>query len=439
MFRNAKMRYKIGIILLLTAYISLGLYLVTSSSSYKAFQQRGKTDKIKLVMVVPAAQFSDKIYADTIREFEESNPDIEVEFQTVAGNYYQKLLVMIAGNISPDLMWMGQSFSEFADRGVFLDITDRIKKDPSINLDDYQQTVLSWYIRDAKIYALPFGTDIGFIVYNKDLFRKAGLPFPSDEWTFEEFLEAAKKLASAPGDGTPKSYGYQGKIDLGVFGAQIISHDGKQTILCSSPEMIKYFKTNMSMYKDWKVTPRPQENMMQGLDNYSYFAQGRTAMMQFYTWDLPFMQAKFGDMDWDIVSNPKVKQKAQWASSQAIVMSKYTRHPDEAWKLLKAFQSREFMVAMSYRGIPPNLRYAEDAVKQHTGKPEGYKKLLAMTSYLSPVPRVPHLQELMALYYNASEQIWAERTSPEEAMKKLEKEMRKRISESTVVKTGGDK
>jgi len=390
-------------------------------------------------MAVPAAQHSDKIYTDIISEFEKKNPDINVELQTIAGNYYQKLLVMIAGNVAPDLMWMGQSFSEFADRRVFLDLTDRITKDPDIKLDDYQQAVLNWYIRDKRMYALPFGIDIGFIAYNKELFRKVGIAYPSDDWTFEEFLVIAKNLTMEAENGKPKRYGFHGKIDLGVFGAQIISHDGKQEIMCNSPEMIKYFRTNMSLYKDWKTTPRPQENMMQGLDRYSYFAQERTAMMVFYTWDLPFMLARFGELDWDIVSNPKVKQKAQWASSQAIAISGNTKHPDEAWKLFKEFQSKEFMIAMSYCSFPPNLRYAEAAVERRIGKPENYRGFLKMITYLSPTPRVPHLQELMAMYFNASEKIWVERATPEEAMTRLEKELKEKITRNTVLKIEGNK
>ena len=59
-------------------------------------------------------------YESAIAKFEAEHPQIEVELLTVAGNYYDKVLLMIAGRNAPDLIWMGQGFVEFAERGALL-------------------------------------------------------------------------------------------------------------------------------------------------------------------------------------------------------------------------------------------------------------------------------------------------------------------------------
>ncbi|KKR04388.1 MAG: Extracellular solute-binding protein [Candidatus Uhrbacteria bacterium GW2011_GWF2_39_13] len=410
------------IFLLLLIYISVTVYIFSQSGKIGISDSR----KIKLVVAVPAGQETTKIYMELIKRFEVKNPDIKVELRDIAGNYYQKLLLMIVGNIGPDLMWMGQSFSEFADRGVFMDISERLKTDKDIDLANYESTVVRWYTQDGHIYGIPYGIDLKFLAYNKKLFRKAGLAYPRDNWTYEDFLENARKLTVVDKSGRISRFGFRGRLDYSLFGAQVISEDGKK-ILCNTPNMINYFKINLELQQKWRVTPRPEDEQQQGLDRYSYFSQERVAMMYFCTWDLFFIKTRFKDIDWDIVMNPKISKKTQWASSQGIVIAKNTKYPDAAWKLAKIFLSRDFQLAMSFECLPSDYRYAQEAVSLHTGKPENYPILLKMMKLLSPIPRVPHLQELFAGFNNVSSRVWNGLDTPETAMTKLEQSLNRKL------------
>src|SRR5207244_1868834 len=89
----------------------------------------GKDNKAHLVLAVSVNASDRPSYQADVREFRAAHPEIEVEILEVAGNIYQKMLVMIAARNSPDLMWMGQGFTALADRGVFLDVTDRVARD----------------------------------------------------------------------------------------------------------------------------------------------------------------------------------------------------------------------------------------------------------------------------------------------------------------------
>ena len=118
---------------LLLLYLSLGGYLFMTSG-HKNVAVKGK---IELTLAVPAGIKTAPIYRKKIRQFEDQYPGIKVKLMEISGGFYQKALVMIAGGVAPDLMWMGQSFSEFADRGVFMDITRRLKLS-DIDLRDYE-------------------------------------------------------------------------------------------------------------------------------------------------------------------------------------------------------------------------------------------------------------------------------------------------------------
>ena len=48
---------------------------------------------------------------------------------------------------------------------------------------------------DDKVYGLPAYVDKALTIYNKDLFDKANIPYPTaEDWTWEKFIEIGKKL-----------------------------------------------------------------------------------------------------------------------------------------------------------------------------------------------------------------------------------------------------
>jgi len=384
--------------------------------------RRQDDGKAHLVLSVPADQKTRAMYRGVITSFEARYPHVKIQILEIPAKYYGKVLVMIAGNNAPDLMWMGQSFAEFAVRGVFLDLSAKIKQE--VNLDEYLPQALEWYRIDGKQYGIPFGVDMSYIIYNKALFDQAGVPYPTDDWTFPEFLERAQKLTfDRDGDGNIDQYGFAGSLEKSTFGAAVMSKDGNKP-LCNSPEMIDCLQTNLDLAEKWKVSPRPDDTDMQSLDLYAYFRQGKAAMMLMYTWNLPFLSSRCDDMKWDIVNNPKVRQRGHWASSQAILVSADTAYPEESWLLCKEFFSDEIQRTMSARGLPPNLRVAREIIKEYarTGKqPANIAALYKARDSLYPTPRIANLSEIMSLYGNAASGVSAHRATPQEAMIKAEK------------------
>lgn len=415
-------------------YLSLGLYL--HSTFYE--KPSGDESRVSLTIAVPSGIKTVDIYRKKIRQFEKENPDISVKLMEISGEFYQKVLVMIAGNIAPDLMWMGQSFSEFADRGVFLDITDRIEK-ADIDLKDHRPNILKLYQRDGRYYSIPFGIDASFLMYNRKMFRESGIPFPTDDWDFSAFVKAAKALTKRDESNRISCYGFKGGLGLEVFGASIFDPvTGKVT--CNTPEMINYFQTNLDLEYKYNISPTAEEQEGQNLDSLAYFKQERAAMMIFNTmrWNRAFEMLK--DMDWGITLCPKVKQHGQWASSQAMCIYRDTKEPDAAWRLFKSFQDTDFQLAMSCRMIPARQSLLPEMLSdKKEDNPVNYKVISKVVDVLFPTPRVPHLQELMAVFQRFGGKIFARQISPAEGMAECEIEMNRRIEKFKLnEKKGGE-
>ena len=379
--------------------------------------------KTQLTLAVQVSAESRRLYRKVIADFESEHPDIKVDLMEIPGQYYSKLMVMLAGGNPPDLMWMGQSFSEFATKGVFLDIKNRLGHE--IKQDEFIPEVIKWYKFGDKIYGIALTIDTDFIVYNKSLFDKCGVPYPKDDWNLNEFIATAKKLTIDKNrDGITDQYGFKGTLDFSSFGAQIISEDGKRP-LCDSVEMLDYLQTTRNMWKKWKISPPPDSQDGVGLDIYSYFRQGKAAMMRMYTWNIPFLESKCADIQWDIVEPPTVKKKAHWASSQAILISAETRHPEAAWLLFKKFLSPEVQTFMASSGLPSRksvaAKVAAQRRKQHSYH---YDAIFNARKHLYPYPHIANLDEMMTLFGSGVSAVNLGFLSPEAAMKKAVREMR---------------
>ena len=396
---------------------------------YRSHREQSANGKVHLVLALNVDSYTLPIFKAAVESFTQTHPHIEVEIRTVSGSrYYQKVLTMMAGKMAPDLMWMGVSFAEFADRGAFFDITNKVNKE--VNTEDFLPRALSWYRVNGRQYGVPYAIHMNIFAYNKKLFDEAGIPYPSDDWNFDEFLAIAKKLTiDKDGDGRIDQYGFRGGLYPGSFGAEIISTDG-QRALCNTPEMIKYIQTDLDLAHKYKVQPSMEIQLHEGTHNpdiYTPFIQGRYAIINIWDAQRPRSIEKFSMMDWDFVLSPKVKRRIQWASSAAIVISADTRYPDEAWELCKVFFGDEFQKAIAIICLPPNLRVAAEFIAEHRGPPMNLKALLKAKDYIYVTPRVPNISELNAIWGNEKDRALLGFATPTEAMEEAQKKITRAI------------
>jgi multiple sugar transport system substrate-binding protein len=145
--------------------------------------------------------------------YEEANPNVTVEVTTVAdpnANFYPKLQTMIAGGTSPHISsFQGWEWQTYADQDVLAPIDEFIAANPYYkNL--YPEGVASMAdstVRNGKYYLIPMQMGTMVMFYAKKHFDEAGLAYPTEDWTLEEFLEMAEKLTDKSGD--VKKFGLQ--------------------------------------------------------------------------------------------------------------------------------------------------------------------------------------------------------------------------------------
>lgn len=144
--------------------------------------------------------------------YKERAPHATINYSPVAdpnANFYQQLQTSIAGGTPPDVAsFQGWEWQTYADRELLAPIDDFVARDGFDAL--YPQDVkgvVDTTARHGKKYLMPLQIATMLMFYAKKPFDDAGIPYPTNDWTFDEFMEIAQALTDTSGD--VKKFGLQ--------------------------------------------------------------------------------------------------------------------------------------------------------------------------------------------------------------------------------------
>ena len=148
----------------------------------------------------------EELFTELIRLYEAEHPNVKINMTcTPSSDYTVKLQTVLGGGGDVDMFGISSppGLAEYVNKGAVRPLDDLIAA-AGTNLTGVQ-SILDSIAIDGKTYGLPYKTSSWFVVYNKDIFDAAGVPYPTGAWTWEEYAEIAAKLTS--GEGADKIYG----------------------------------------------------------------------------------------------------------------------------------------------------------------------------------------------------------------------------------------
>jgi ABC-type sugar transport system, periplasmic component len=324
--------------------------------------------------------------SEIIKKFETANPNIKVEYQAIpwAENPHDKFQTAIAGNEIADLLIVGSPFDfVLADSGTIVPLDQYMDNSFKTDLLDtfLKESVYTGQNKDlnGKTISIPMYGDVRTIVYNKDLFKAAGVSEPTESWTFEQFKANAIKLTKdTNNDGVIDQYGFGTSANytsqylpfVWDKGGEILSTDMTKAAVTTDAwkEGIKYYIDLL----DNKVSPPGSANLNL-TEIQKLFGQGKIAMFvttQDYVKELvkdPNMKDKIG-----IGQLPHDQKQTAFAGADVLVIPKQSKYPKQAYKLLRYIVSTEneidycktvgFMPALKSAAKDPY--FANDPIKK---------------------------------------------------------------------------
>ena len=130
-------------------------------------------------------------------KIEENKGKYKVEFVAADTEAHSKNMKLAAQDGSlPEIVHLDSAEApEYNEAGYLLDMSDFLKENKDIDdaLDGMEDA-----FNDGKVqYGLPYQSNVQGFFYNKDLFDKAGIAYPTDDTTYDEFLDMIAKLKNS--------------------------------------------------------------------------------------------------------------------------------------------------------------------------------------------------------------------------------------------------
>lgn len=308
-----------------------------------------------------------KVFESVLDDFKKANPNIKVKFQHIPNDYAVKMNTMIAGGKAPDVIFTTDGdFPRWVKQGAFLNIDSFVRASGKLDMNDMWETGLNRYRYDGQktgagaLYALP--KDIGPTVmyYNKELFDKYHVPYPSADkpMTWKQALDMWKKLTvDENGDGKTDIYGsgpiwWEGYVWSN--GGAVLSDDRKEFTL-HLPQSAEAMQFIYDLTNVHKVVP--DARTLQSMNDGQMFEAGRLATITGGRWMVPtYRKLKF---DWDVAPIPSGNGSWTngWSGSVGLGVNAKTKHPNEAFKLVEWFAGMEGQTKMTELGFSiPNFK-----------------------------------------------------------------------------------
>ena len=233
-------------------------------------------------------------------EWNADNPDIQVEPLFVNNDKaLQKLTVALQGGEPPDITYQyGSSLPQLASAPGLVDLTDWVQR-PEVDWEDFIAGARTAATFEGKVLGVPALIDNLAVVYNKTLFDQAGMDYPNEDWTWDDFRAAAKALT----DPANKQFGFSYPMDasedsvwhydplLWQNGGSILNDDETQAAF-NSPEGVEALEVLTGMAVD-------DQSVYLDIQNSNYtdiFNSGKIAMLVTGPWDL----SSFPDVDYGV-------------------------------------------------------------------------------------------------------------------------------------------
>lgn len=301
-----------------------------------------------------------------VAEFNAANPDAPVRVLSVA-NAYQKVRIAFAGGATPDVcsaVWADE-LAGYALRGVLTPLDDLLHESGR-SLEEWLPGAARSVTFRGRPYGLTVTTNTNFLVYNRDIFREAGLDPDRPPATTDELDEAADRCTARMPDGTLRRYGFRPTglaLWALVFGGSW--HDPQTgRVTADHPANVRALEWLASYARRYDV--RRLQAFEAGFGGTATpngpFFVGKVAMWQTGEYALEHLRRYAPGLDWGwcpLPYPPGGRPRTTAAAGSVFVIPAACPRPREAWRFLD-WLTRPYAVSRFCREITnlPPLRVA---------------------------------------------------------------------------------
>ncbi|MCR5093891.1 MAG: sugar ABC transporter substrate-binding protein [Lachnospiraceae bacterium] len=370
-------------------------------------------------------------YQPLIDGYTAAHPNVTIEMVDLGSTDYQTVLgTQLSGSDCDfDVVTIKDvpGLVTLANKGVLEPLDSLIAQD-GIDLSVYSGITDQVKVSDV-LYELPFRRDIWVLFYNKDVFDKAGVDYPTNDMTWEQYDELARKITdTTPGAEVYGAHYHTWRSTIQLMGIL----DGKHTIVDGTYDFTKpYYEMVLAQQKDG-VCMDYATLKTQGLHYSAAFYQGNVGMLNMGSWFIPTLISKIKDgegaaaANWGIVKYPHaqgVEPGSTLATVTALAIPTSAPNKDVAWDFVKFVSGAEGAEIMAGTGNTPAM--SNEAINSKIAEMDGFptdaaskEALTASHAYLE-MPANEKSSEIETVLNEQHDNIMNEVSTVDEAIEEM--------------------
>ncbi len=325
---------------------------------------------------------------ELIAKFEKENPGIHIKAQYIPTGdaLIQKLITAIQSKTAPDISWLHSDFMEdLVNADAIYKMDNFINGDDGISEEELNDIYPALRVQASwrgTMYSMPMEATNLALLYNKDMFRAAGLDPEHPPKNWDELKEYTKKLTlDKNNDGTFEQVGFfvpifpaagpQGPWMVWQF-MPYLWQAGGYLIDTAQTHVMYNQEPGVEALSLWKQMYLEQKLSSFTTDFDVAFASKRLAMAMDGPWDLPRFKDLLQNLNWAFAPLPAgPKKQATVVGGEYLAIFKQSKHPKEAWKFLKwmikpevqafwAMKSGYLPIRHAVHDVPEFQKYLEE-------------------------------------------------------------------------------
>lgn len=277
-------------------------------------------------------------------KFMAANPGITIRLEvTVANGLPERVLTALQSGTPPDIIEVQHGWvNGYAQADLIVPLDEVIQEK-----DDYTPAAISYVTWQDKLWAIPYRIETHGIIFNRGLWKDAGLDPDNPPKTWDELVAAATKLTETGVSGFAITGG--GEVGNTIFrslpfiwmnGGGIVSDDLSTAIL-NQPAAVEAVTYYTDFYKKGLSPASTLEN--DGLANRRLFIAGQVATYQSGQFDVPAIRKENADIDIGAfpIPSPEGKDTAAILGGWSYIVPRDAKNPEEAKKFIQFLNTSE--------------------------------------------------------------------------------------------------
>jgi multiple sugar transport system substrate-binding protein len=267
------------------------------------------------------------------------------------------------------------------------------------------------------------------LFFNKELFNQAGIPYPTDDWTWADAMTAAEEIRALD----ENIFGYFHPLSFFEFYKTVAQNDGAlmsedgREFTFNTPQNLETLNYMIAMQRETNVMPT--EAQLGGMGDWDLFKSGRLGMIITGIWAFPDFTRDI-DFSWDIVVEPGNTQRATHFFSNAYAVSANSEVAEAAAKFVSFITSDSEAVRIRLDAgweLPPVDSQEVIAAYAQITPPENREAVFRSLNYLVLPPVVTQFSELQNIVNRHLSDAANGMITPEEALELMQRDAEERI------------